>query len=1287
MAKNKCVNLTREVEYNVNAKQRAFAEEVKRRLDDFMGTKAEAQRWYGSGDKLDPIAMKAWLDLRRTMLNHTMEMAMKLDYSGYDLDERLSQISDYIQSHLKSPIIMHSKDKRTISHRRIMTVSTIVNGLINLQQTRLGKKLNSLERAFLPVTAFAMKADPLGTIYGYAKKITQLAEQARNRTAQWRGRHNAMLGKYRENLENVIGNHEGLYDESWTMGGIKVADWQGHTVTFIATHRNEDGSVYHNVLIDGKPTKLDEDAISTVEIRRGLVDAYAHGLLDDILHGQTRYVTWHNAPLSAADAKQIAMYGKELGMRAEKGEEFLKQGMQEIHSISDRKTGVKYRFIMLHNGTSWDAYLISHTTSGKNPITEYYYSQNGTRKENTGVKVEDLKHILRDGFYKATEWRSFGNRYVEGQGNKSGYFVNGRDRGWFFGQDVGKQGWMKVQPRRELAQIGEEQEIGLRTDTQVDLRGTVYDMRALFFDIGKVLSIEAQKEQGDIDAWISEGMDKKSRLSKLLEKHLGKEITNSALERIKETFDIGNQIFIDDDGNVHTPNAYFQMIGRTDKRGGNVFAPTIYEDSQLNVMLDNQLKDMIRDQALLYDQTTNTYIDEVKYDELDKTIKEFKLTIARRERMLDKAKTLEGQLELEKADEKTVLARRAVHTKHISGWTDLSMRMRERDVFDKYIQDTFYSIEKNRILVDMLNSMEQVLTAGTHQADIVNWMTNRTKVAFLDPTAEAKVASFDISNQRFADFLNKIPFTGRKWTAETASQLLLTTKGGISMMLLGSRGALTNRTQVVNDVIAYGIDKWRRSADALENPQTNAKWMAIIDNAGTDEIISMFMDHMASLTDLTWRDPGMLKIPLLPVQIPTAKMVRYVKFAMRNRDKFIKGLPELKELDDFLNTFEVYRIKRIKDVDDRIDELQKKLELTYNPVEMGGRKVKMLTDSEIKKIKKDLAMYKKEELAYKNNKERRNIKALRETFIDLLLTPKGEQKSVLEARYKRLVGRVSDDRAKKFIAWKLGWWPTSFGKEMFTFTGGEQLMRRQTAIMALLTADEQGLLGSDTDEVDYEYTNAEGKVITVKIGNRFLTDTAVRVARNAVNDSMFGMSAPYLGDAFLGLGGHFGLYKAYPLQQMLFDMRMTKRFFAGGTNFFDNIDRLKDAAAYLMSQGLNGTKYDITNSKLDHDAIATVRFLLTRVAMSGIVIAQEIIPFMRVLVKSPFSGQLGSMIRGGENPGLAIITRLLFNVLLFASADDDNFERDDELIWDIARLFFPVFLTWPVLWAQQMIED
>ena len=156
------------------------------------------------------------------------------------------------------------------------------------------------------------------------------------------------------------------------------------------------------------------------------------------------------------------------------------------------------------------------------------------------------------------------------------------------------------------------------------------------------------------------------------------------------------------------------------------------------------------------------------------------------------------------------------------------------------------------------------------------------------------------------------------------------------------------------------------------------------------------------------------------------------------------------------------------------------------------------------------------------------------------------------------------------VTFKLQYWKKGLGEELFTFTEGEQAMRRETVVQALLVADSNGLLGSGKD--------------------RFMSPTAVKIGRDAVYQMMFGMSPVYLGESFSGLGRGVMQYKSYPLFQYIKDQNTVSNYWNGG-GVAENLGRLLQAGKVMATT----PDARINDKDLDQDAIAMVRMLMTRV--------------------------------------------------------------------------------------------
>ena len=164
-----------------------------------------------------------------------------------------------------------------------------------------------------------------------------------------------------------------------------------------------------------------------------------------------------------------------------------------------------------------------------------------------------------------------------------------------------------------------------------------------------------------------------------------------------------------------------------------------------------------------------------------------------------------------------------------------------------------------------------------------------------------------------------------------------------------------------------------------------------------------------------------------------------------------------------------------------------------------------------------------------------------------------------------------------------------------------------------------------------------------------------------------------------------GLYKAYPLQQMIHDWKILQTFMAGNVHWTEALPRLATASSHMVKKAWTylekgQTKdYNPSDPGVDQEAAQILRLLGTRVAASLAAVVMENIRMFRFILRSPFVRQFNSMIRGAENPMLAITFRVMLNALIISALDDDEILEGEwtEISWDLMRLFLPVFLTLP----------
>jgi hypothetical protein len=317
------------------------------------------------------------------------------------------------------------------------------------------------------------------------------------------------------------------------------------------------------------------------------------------------------------------------------------------------------------------------------------------------------------------------------------------------------------------------------------------------------------------------------------------------------------------------------------------------------------------------------------------------------------------------------------------------------------------------------------------------------------------------------------------------------------------------------------------------------------------------------------------------------------------------------------------------------------------------------------KKKRFWKLLEREEARLKNHKDRRDIKVLRSKMVELVISEERNQE-LLAAQFNDILGKVAETRMKRMIAAKLSYVPDIIGgaKEWLTFTGGEKRMRAITVISELLIAKDAGTL------------SGEGKLVNiggVEIEDYWVSPEAIKIARRGVRNSMYGMSKEHMGDFFAGTGGGWFQYKEYTIQKMYHDFEVVSSFKAGGHKADRLINEFWNSSKRLKSK----IKYSPVATGIDHEAVAVLRFLYTRTAMSVASTSLEVLDVYRILRGSPVLSFSTNIVRGGENPAIAIAMRALAWSIYGAFSDDE--EERDELALTLGtiamRLLLPLYIT------------
>ena len=283
---------------------------------------------------------------------------------------------------------------------------------------------------------------------------------------------------------------------------------------------------------------------------------------------------------------------------------------------------------------------------------------------------------------------------------------------------------------------------------------------------------------------------------------------------------------------------------------------------------------------------------------------------------------------------------------------------------------------------------------------------------------------------------------------------------------------------------------------------------------------------------------------------------------------------------------------------------------------------------------------------------------------------KEQSEELVEKRIRALMGDMAEAQIKKWVTWKLSWWFDEIGgpgKEIFTFTEGEKTLRSMTVLMALVDAQKRGILPGSLDDLN------RGNFEDLK------SELARKIGRDAVYNTQFGMTPMYLGEGFNGLGRLIFQYKQYPTLQSIYDWQTWQKFTDGNNSSADGVVRLTNAFWSMTKQSWTknkSKKYHPRRPDVDHEAMAMLRFLSTRVFASAVGSMISVVPFLGRMLRGTGSTGFG-MIRSAESPALGFAFRMFVWTSILAMNDDEEAEGAIGEIGNALKfLLMPVLLSY-----------
>ena len=586
---------------------------------------------------------------------------------------------------------------------------------------------------------------------------------------------------------------------------------------------------------------------------------------------------------------------------------------------------------------------------------------------------------------------------------------------------------------------------------------------------------------------------------------------------------------------------------------------------------------------------------------------------------------------------RVILSRQILNAKSRGLWVDPTERRKDMGVISEYLETSLRVAYNNELVASLLQSTTRMNELGVPKP-VIDYVANVVKKAVGDPNTRGlfgKDKSIG-SYQWVANILNKLPIK-HKYDADSAKSFVLTGGGFVAARYLGAEGALQNNTQIFNGYIRYGasvvIEAWKNLH--FGDDASKEIWKQRVARTGVENMLSMFELYLLKDDEVLW--DSFMTVP--GTKIPSHNLINWLRLVKLSRKDFVNLTG--KEADK---------------IDEFIAKLQKK----------------------------------------KKGAISEDIKYVRGAIYDLLTMDEKDSKDqkLVERRIHDIIGDVADHHFKQMVSWKLSFW-VGPGKELFTFTEGEQNMRRVVALAAIMDAVNKGIIARPTKEDGTKMSAQE----FIRTDALYSSPEAIEVGRRAVYATMFGMSETHLGEAFSGVFRLFNQFKGYPLQQTQFEYDTVMSFIDSSLDSKDAVMRLGRVIKKMGENIIQGNKDMPYDSHADVDAAVFLRLLCTRFMASFMSAGMRAIPMTTTILRevSPFNFGY-SLVRGAESPSLSLLLKTSLWSMLFMMGytdDDDIFERlQKDTLRGLTMLTMPAILgmlardvTEAVQWGAEVYDD
>ena len=621
----------------------------------------------------------------------------------------------------------------------------------------------------------------------------------------------------------------------------------------------------------------------------------------------------------------------------------------------------------------------------------------------------------------------------------------------------------------------------------------------------------------------------------------------------------------------------------------------------------------------------NRIKDEIDVERDKKVINNLKKEIVR----------LEQKLRRETYEEKNILNQKIAYSTHRTGALSGINIRKDGKVPQDYMKFVSYIIEKNNASALALKTIVTMIKHNGNKVDglenRLKYLLNKSKQAFGDADIDIPSVFPIISNQRFANIINK--FVGDedfKVGPEDASRYIKIIKSLVSANTLDSESAGDNRWQVTSGVIPFGWNYFKRAQKIMtmisKNSIEGKEWNRILQHSGIENVFSLLSDVVFLGGEVNEFDRGF--IDLGAIKIPTINAVDFWRLFRAGRESFINN-------KSFLDKFFKPLANR------RIEKLHK----SFNRLEQKA----------------------------KNEVIKNEVRYLKNVFYQIMFADESENnRQNLTKLFKELLVNISVNKIGTIVSWKLGWWISKDEQKVKTFTGTEEKIRKELALMALLTADEMGAFGASS------YNKNDMK--------RFYSKTAVDIMRTSSYNFAFGINKVYLPFIYEGTGGVPFQFKNYPMNQFLLDARNFQNLLdtsdeVGKRKLYDAVKRIMregNPAKLLFGENKKEMRHGLANVNLfDESVDQSARAFLRGLYVRGTATIMTTLSWLGKGI--PLLKSAGISMRGLENPLFALIFRRVFigslTMFLYGLTDKDKDKGLQDLLFFIVPPAFSVLLN------------